>query len=83
MSTTLILAQDCIVRDAASVERWITAETNALASELFCTTFGLDRDGAWDRAIELLPDLLAYAAAWDADAAPPVVFALEAAHAAT
>jgi len=74
MSTTAILPQD-------GVEAFITRETEMLATALFCETYGLDRDGAWRMAIELLPELLTYASDWDASAAPPVVFALEAHHA--
>jgi len=37
--------------------------------ELFNTTCGLDLDGALERAIEMQPGLLAYAAEWDQDAA--------------
>ena len=79
MATTASLPQDGV--EASSVERWITTETLALASELFCSTYGLDRDGAWNQAIELLPELLTWAAEWDRDAASLVVFALETDHA--
>ncbi len=76
MATTAILPQDCIADDARAVERWITVETAALAVELFCSTYGMDWDAAWNQAAAQLPDLLIYANLWDASAAPPIVFAL-------
>ncbi len=84
MSTTLILPQDApaCADDAASVKAFIVRETEQLAAHLFATTYKMDWRAAWNQAIELLPDLLSWAAAWDASAAPPIVFALEAAHAA-
>jgi hypothetical protein len=58
MSTTAILPQD-------GVEAFITRETEALAAHLFATTYGADWRAAWRQAIELLPELLAYAATYD------------------
>ena len=66
---TGILSQDCVADDAASVETFITAEVEALQAELFATNFGMDWRMAWDWAISMLPDVLCYAAEWDADVA--------------
>jgi hypothetical protein len=65
---------------APDIERWIAHETEALAVELFVWTYGLGWEAAWNQAIGLLAETLAYAAEWDAAAGPPITLALEMGH---
>jgi len=55
--------------DAGSVEEFITRETEALQLELFGSIYALDWPTAWNWAASMLPDVLVYAAQWDADVA--------------
>ncbi len=78
MATTVLILPPSDACSASDIERWISAETEELAIEIFATCYGCTMPQAWNRAIAELPDLLSFAAQWDADAAPPVVLALEA-----
>ncbi len=57
MATTVLILPPSDACSASDIERWISAETEELAIEIFATCYGCTMPQAWNRAIAELPDL--------------------------